>query len=170
MAKQKINSYQNGGFWEELARTTLGSASDTISVQNIPARKYLEVHIYTLGSGTVTQIMRFNNDSGSNYTRRYAQNGATDVSDVSQSSVPLTAGDTNNPTLGVFHILNVSAVEKQIYGQLVIGSTGASTATNKLEYGAKWVNTSSQISRIDVINTNTGDFAIGSEIIVLGHD
>lgn len=162
---------QSGEWWEELARTTLTSAGNsTISVTSIPTKKYMKVLVFTQGVGTITQVMRFNNDSGSNYTRRYAQNGAADVSDVSQTSISLTSGDTNNPTLAEFFILNISSIEKIVYGSLVIGNTGAGNAINKLEYGAKWVNTSSNINRIDIINSNTGTYAVGSEVIVLGHD
>lgn len=51
-----------------------------------------------------------------------------------------------------------------------VGSSGAGNAPNKREAAGKWHNTSNQITRVDVINITTGDFAAGSEVIVLGHD
>src|ERR1044072_8850270 len=62
-------------WWEELGRTTLGSAGDTITISPISARKYLRIFISILDTGgAVGPNLRFNNDSANNYAFRYSDN------------------------------------------------------------------------------------------------
>lgn len=160
-----------GVWWEEIARTTLGSAGDTITVSSIPARQYLKVIVNLLSSGQIATSMRFNNDSSANYANRRADNGGAGATAVSQSSIVMDTGaDTANMTIEI-NILNMSGKEKTArYIFASSGSAGAASAPNISDGNGKWVNTSAQISRIDIINTGTGDFATASEVIVLGHN
>lgn len=160
-------------FWHEIGRTTLGTAGDTITVNSLPARKYLKVLVFAIATGGTigTSAFVFNNDTGSNYSRRVADNGAGDTSTTSQSSLyALTATAANN-VYAEFDIINVSNQEKLVIGHAIgSGTAGAGNATARNDSGGKWANTSAQISRIDLTNGGTGDFAIGSEMVVLGHD
>jgi len=160
------------GIWgEELGRTTLGSAGDTISVTSIAARKYLCVLFFYVNTGSLTPILRFNNDSGATYANRYSLNGAADTTAVSQTSLVAGTGGISSPQIGVFNIVNVLAQEKLLTGQVDYQNTaGAGTTPGRLEVTGKWANTAAQINRIDVINTGAGDFAIGSEVVVVGHN
>lgn len=161
----------NGGiWWEEIGRTTLGSAGDTITLTTIPARKYLKIIMDLRATGgTVGPALRFNNDSGSNYNRRSSADGGVESTQVSQTSS--SSGATNNSYVYAnVDVINIATIQKFITGHQVYGDNAAGTAPSRLEWTGKWANTSNQITRVDVINTGTGDFAIGSEVVVLGHD
>lgn len=159
-----------GVWWEEIGRTTLSVAGDTISVTSIPARKYLMFRIEIIETGAVTGVIRFNNDSGSNYAWRASYNGAADSTAVSTTALTIFSESSAFVQLNG-NILNVSTKEKLCYCTLISnGATGAGSNTVRGEFSGKWTNTTDLISRIDIINTNTGDFAIGSELVVLGHN
>lgn len=163
----------NGGiWWEELGRTTLGVAGDTITV-SVAARKYLQIFYAVQGTGGSTQrTFRFNGDTGNNYAYRYSVNGGADTTGTSASS--LIVADTSSSTnviMGRFDVLNIAANEKVLVGQTVLGeNTGAGNVPSKWESSGKWVNTSNQITSVTLLNAAAGDFAIGSQVVVLGHN
>lgn len=162
-----------GIWWEELGRTTLSSSGDTITVSSIPARKYLQIRAnYSSTGGTVDSYIRFNNDGGANYASVYATIGGSANTDVSNGGIIITGAATSVNQYVVVDILNISNKEKTT--QLLraeTNTTGAGTAPTSLLGVGKWANTSAQINRIDIANVSgTGDFAIGSELVVLGHN
>lgn len=158
-----------GVWWEEIARTTLSSTNDTISVTSIPARKYLQVVIIALNSGQIGATLRFNNDTGANYATRTSTNGAADATAVSATSILLSDAQTQKVEAILF-AGNIAAQEKQITGSVSRNPTGAANAPGRIEVAGKWANTADQISRVDIVNTGTGDFASGSEVVIMGHD
>lgn len=161
-----------GIWWEELGRTTLGSASDTISVAGVGTRKHLMVlaTLFATG-GSINAGFGFNNDSGSNYAARTSSNGGADSTAASGTSVLIGLTGANNPIQVVMFIDNIATQEKLLQGSAVRGGTsGAGNVPARMEFVAKWANTSDQISRIDFTNGSSGDFAIGSEVIILGHN
>lgn len=160
-----------GVWWEEIGRTTLGSASDTISVASLPARKYIKVMFFcTASGGAVAVNMRLNNDSGTNYSRRNSTNGGADATAGSQTSFALTES-VDSPHFGEANLINVAAQEKMVSSHGLAQTTaGGASAPGRYEAHGKWANASDAISRIDLVNTGAGDFATGSEAIILGHD
>ncbi len=163
----------SGIWWEELGRTTLAGSADSITV-NIAAKKYLKVFcIYASTGGTVDAGIRFNADSGNNYAYRFSSNGGADSTSTSQSYVILTGATTvlkwDSTKLSVY---NIAADEKLgYYVRSSVGTAGAGTAPARLEGPFKWANTSAQITSVSVHNlAGTGDFAIGTELIVMGHN
>ena len=177
MAKQKINSQQNGGFWEELGRTTLGTAGTTISLTNIPARKNLRLIIQGSASGgTLAVALRFNNDSNTNYNYTVVYNSAGDSVYTASGSFSQAQASTTIVSGGSFNITgdvyNPSTLNKLAYlaSAAEITNTANGYAPAIEQYSIKWVN-ASQITRIDaIIQAGTGNFAVGSELIVLGHN
>jgi hypothetical protein len=159
-------------FWEELASVELGSAGDEISSGTITAKKYLWVQCYTKSSGTQRHFMRFNNDTAANYARRWSENGAGDGTGGSATAANIYG--LNESATGSFSntfIINNSANEKLLISHGASGSSaGAGTAPNRGETVNKWTNTSSQITEIDIINPESGDFDTGSIIKVWGSD
>ena len=179
MAWEKLGSASVGGAgvantsWKELARTTLGSASDTITVDSIPARDNLMIipYVYDEGSNQVYGQGRFNNDSGNNYANRWSRNGGSDTTNTSQSSMVTYFAGAAYGEFGVFEMANIAGQEKLLIDHGVAAdATGAGTAPKRHEGVHKWANTSDQVTRFDYINGGSGTFGTGSEVVVLGYD
>lgn len=162
-----------GMSYQEIGRTTLTLAGDTITVSSLPARKYLRLLIALQPTGgTINGLIRFNADTGNNYAARTSTNGAADSNTVSTSGGWMDPGTINAPLYGMVEIINISAQEKiaVVHGNSA-GTAGAGNAPNRMEQTFKWANTAGQISSVSLVNSaGAGDFAIGSEVIVLGHD
>jgi hypothetical protein len=164
---------QSGEWWEELARVTLTVAGDVITASSIPAKKYLRFIAMLLPTaGTISASLKYNNDTAANYNHRYSENAAVDASAVSQTTHYLDPGSAAAaPIFAQAEVINILAQEKLTFASAAsAGTAGAANATNRRTYVEKWANTSAQINRIDITNGGTGDFAIGSELIILGHD
>jgi hypothetical protein len=163
-------------WWQEIGRTTLSSAGDTITVSSFPSRKYLQIHIFCIATGgTISTAITCNSDTGSNYSRRSSVNGAADTVDVSQAG---GGGGTNISGVAaaeniqiVSNVINVATSEK-IFISSASGSNtaGAANAPTRRETILKWANTSAAITSLTITNTGTGDFEIGSQVVILGHD
>lgn len=158
-------------WWKEIARTTLSGAADTITVSSIPAFNYLRIIYYGIATGgTLDAFLRFNSDSGASYAWQGVNNGAFS-SGTSGTSHPLdssavVSGQSGTQTI---EIVNYAAREKVgTFQAATVTATGAATAPFLLSGTLKWINTAAQISTITATNSGTGDFAIGSEVIVLG--
>jgi len=169
-----INPYRHVssgvGGWVELGRTTLGSATSTMSVSSLPDKRYYQILID--GEQTVDSdyLLRFNSDSGSNYARRHSNDGGSDSTGTSLSSATLVSRTANLPIFYNGYISNLSSKEKLITGHQVNQMTaGAGTAPTRTEYAKKWANTSSPINAMSV-TSGSGNLASGSEIVVLGWD
>ena len=152
-------------FWEELSSTTSGGGVTEISSGTITAKKYLWIQGMVLGNvGNVS--CRFNNDASSNYARRFSIDGGGDITQIGSSSGSLSSGTTSNTFFNMF-IVNVSANEKLVYFHTVEQNTaGAANAPGREEGIFKWVNTSSQITEIDIFTQN--NMSSGSILKVWG--
>tara|TARA_R110002110_G_C13318364_1_gene705854 strand:+ start:49 stop:1110 length:1062 start_codon:yes stop_codon:yes gene_type:complete len=163
------------GGWKEVARTTLGTAGDVISVTNIPNKRYYQVLCYpTRGSGDISAVYRLNNDSTSTYAYRTSDNGGTDsISGGSGDDKLNIVGGNNQAKFFVGHIANLAGKEKLIINDSVTTNyTGSASNADpkRRQFVGKWVNTSDSINRIDCINQQGGNFGVGSELVVLGYD
>ena len=164
---------EGGSVWEELADVTLGSAGDTITTSTFTAKKYLMVQTNCIASGgdIRTQVV-FNNDTGSNYAFRSSHNGGSDSTDTSQASLKWTnTSGSDSQELHTMFIVNVAAKEKLVISDGIIQATaGAGNVPGRRENVGKWINTSNQITRVDITNGGAGDFDTGSSIKVWGFD
>ena len=157
--------------WKELGRTTLGSAGDAINVTGLTAKDNMMVLTHIIHSGQIQNNMRFNNDSGNNYGNKYSNDGGSDSNFTSQANIV----NSDTYTSDVFQLDNVinnnSSQEKLVIGGLVAENvSGAGTAPRRTEYAGKWANTSDSITQVNLINTGSGDFDTGSEVVVIGYD
>lgn len=170
---RRVIDWDDGIWWEELGRTTLGANGDTITVSGLTAKKYLKI-IYSAipqaSAGTIGGILRFNNDSGNNYADRQSINGAGDTTNTSTSSILFRGATLETPQFAVADVVNIQNQAKLVSFQAIAQDGNAGTAPDRVEGGGKWVNTSNQITRVDVLNNGTGNFGVGSQVIVLGHD
>lgn len=156
----------------EIGRTTLGTAGGTITVLNLPNRRYLKILVSCLDTGgTIGANLRFNNDSGTNYVYQNSDDFGARAAATGQTSIALDPAVNASPLFAEAAVVNHPSDEKQIHSTTVLADTaGSAAAPNSRELHGKWTNSSDTISRVDVINDGTGDFAIGSEVIILGHD
>ena len=159
-------------WWEELGRTTLGSAGDTISITPIAARNFLTVIFHTFSTGgTIAPVLQFNGDTGANYSLTYSINSAASSFIGSQTSISVASSTSQGVQDGLFTISNFTAQRKLVAGKtLEDGNAGAAGGQTSIDVNGKWDNTAAQITRVDLKNAGAGDFAIGSQLIVLGHD
>jgi hypothetical protein len=160
------------GGWVEVGRTTLGSAGDTIDVTSLPDKRYYMVLHNSISTGNVTSSVRLNGDSSNNYAWRYNDNGGSDGTITSNNA--MNAGDRNPPTGGdawaVSYLANKSGKEKLMYSYgLQRNSAGAGSAPGRGETSSKWTGTD-VIDQITSVNQESGDWASGSEMVVLGFD
>ncbi len=166
-----INGFTNV-WWEELGRTTLGSAGDTITVSSLPARKYLTVLWHCVSAvNNIQPVLRFNNDTGSNYSLTYSQNFGAVATLTSQTEISVASASSQGVHVGEATVSNFSSQRKMVRGRGASdASLGAANGSTTIEVIGKWANTSAQISRVDLVNLGAGDFASGSQLVVLGHD
>lgn len=168
-----VDGDATGFEYVQLKRTTLGSSGDTITVSSIPARKYLKIVILSLATGGTAQPnLIFNADAGNNYAVRYADHGAGDATSNSRANIPCDNPSNGQwPTYTELEVINIAAQEKLLFLHANgTGAAGAATTPTRRELTGKWANTSDLISSVTVTNGAAGDFAVGSEVIVLGHD
>lgn len=161
-------------WWQEIARTTLSVSGTSISVTSVPTRTYLKIIVNALiTGGTMDSLLRFNNDSGNNYLWEGVNNGAF-ASGSAASGLPAESGTTVSGGISIteFTFINRATYEKVgTIANCNLTALGTGTSPKQINYSAKWVNTADVISRVDVVqNSGTGSFAVGSEIIVLGHN
>jgi hypothetical protein len=159
-------------WWEEIGRTTLGTAGDVITVTGMTAKKYLRIIVYQINTGGTTRpAIRFNGDATANYAYRLSRDGAADVTAASTTILDITNAVSASPIHSQVDVINVATQEKPVWAQTHHPSSGAAGVPGRVEMVGKWANTANQITQIDVINNGgTGDFAIGSEVVILGHD
>ena len=161
------------GGWKELARTTLGSASNTITVSSLADKRYYMVLFDQVSrSGAANNdVIQFNTDTANNYSRRISANGGNDSTSINRLGIELYGNSTNN-AFYTGYIANLAEKEKLAQIQLNSGgSTGAGNAPARVEIVGKWTNTSDAISEIRwKPNNSTETFGANSEMVVLGFD
>lgn len=162
-------------FYQEVKRTTLTAAADTITVSSVPARKYLKFLCIGIATGgTLDTNIIFNGDTGNNYCSNNDVDFAAIADVTSAANILIESGATDSGQMQNVEIEvmgNISAQEKNFWMRNISqDAAGAATVPTVVVKACKWANTSDQITSITWTNTGTGDFAVGSEIIVLGHN
>ena len=162
------------GGWVEVARTTLGSSSDTITVSSLPDKRYYMILADKQTTGSNGRInYRLNGDSGSNYHYRNSRDGGADNTAQDSQILGLGHGSANTfPEFTVSYLSNLSSKEKLFIGHAMSQQTsGAGTAPSRVEHVAKWANTTNTINQIQGFNDyGTSTLDTGSEVVVLGWD
>ena len=161
-------------FWEELDSVTLTGTNDNLDSNTFTAKKYLWVQMYLRWNGTASDArINFNDDTGSNYSRRLSQNGGSDITQVNQTYFDAVYSTCGYAMQVNMFIINNSSNEKLIISHSNgVTSSGAGTAPDRrVEQVGKWANTSSQITSIDVFTeVSSSTFNAGSTLKVWGSD
>ena len=156
--------------WAKLGTTTLTSTGDDLDITSMTANKFLCVMCQPIPSGNARPKITLNNDGGSNYARRRSEDGGSDTTDVSQTLIPFDRSPTDL-VFAISYMANIATEEKLVMTFLITNNTnGAGNIPKRAETIWKWSNTSDSITRIDLNNTDTGDFAVDSNITALGSD
>jgi hypothetical protein len=157
--------------WKRLAHVTLGSAGDTIDSGTITATQQLKVIIHLKASSTTNRpCLRFNSDTGNNYSDRYNGNGGSDGTGTSRSNIRVFGyNDASKDKYVVSDIFNKSGEEKLVIAHgMDNGGDGAGNAPTRDESVGKFTTKTGQITSVQVFNDESGDFASGSTLTVLG--
>ena len=150
---------------QQLGKIVLASAAASISL-TIPVKQFLRILIqFGVKSGASDDYLRFNADSGSNYT--FINSGGT--ARTSQGQIDIRDG--LNSALGGFMVIdvlnNLSSLVKPIVIQTVNRIVAAGTAQTFYQIFGTWVNTTAFITTIGLISSNTQTYPANSSIIVL---
>ena len=149
-------------------QTITGSELDTVTVTPVVVKTCMMILYHMLTNPNTTHNIRFNADSGSNYSARRCADFGADTTVVSQTSINIRQDVADTSSVSAFiEVVNISAEEK-----LVICHTFSSDGINLsgTETIGKWANTSSQITSVSAVNTSTGGFESGSLLAVIGDE
>ena len=123
---------------------------------------------------TIIPSYQFNGDTGNSYAFRYCIDGGSDGTATSSNGVNKIQWQNDGSAqecFGVGIISNLQGKEKLVLQHMASdGGAGAGNDPQREENVGKWANTSEQITNINVMNTQSGDFTTGSEVVVLGYD
>ena len=149
---------------------TLTGTADVLTISDMTANKFLCILCETIPSGAANPKMTLNNDTGSNYARRRSEEGGADATATNQTEIDF-GRDTTELVFSISFMANIATEEKLVIMNNVTNNTnGAGNVPKRSEMVWKWVNTSDSITRTDVTNSQTGDFATDSNVSVLGSD
>ena len=151
---------------------TLGSAGDTMTISDLTAKNFNEFlsHPFTDGSA-IDCDFRIDNLSTSTYAYRYSSNGAADSTATSQAEITPSIQTTAADRFVVGYGLNISTEEKLfIFFSIDRNTAGAGTAPQRQETVGKQSGTSTAYTRIDMLNTQAGNFDTTSNLSALGTD
>ena len=157
-------------FWEPLGSTTLATAGNNIEV-TFTAKKYLMVKLYRKPTGAANARWTFNNDGGANYAQRTSSRGGSDSTSIDQNYFTQYTYSNDDPSYSSTIIVNTAGAEKLgIQHEVNRRVSGADNYPVRSESFFKWDNTSDQITTIDITNSKSGSYDVGSIIEVWGHD
>jgi hypothetical protein len=175
----KSRCYENG-YWSDcattrlLGETTLGGASNTISITLSDSTEYLQCRIDTKGQTAVGGVyLRFNSDAGAAAyqwnTYSIITNAVVDNQDNSDSEIQLMSTDTDtDPFSADIKITNFSDRNKSVDWTSVI-SEPVGTNSNRYSGGGVYYNVASQITSVQFI-TSASTFQAGSHAWCQGRD
>ena len=159
-------------FWEELGQKTLDEVGDTIDSGTFTTKKYLWFEAWTEGDNTEATF-RFNNIATATYATRRNNDGSTGSGNnhINQNQAKCNAsGDALAGTYTSGFVYNVADQEKICMTTQIANEATGSGKPRRATSTTKWVETTNPITSVQIFNTSTGDFAIGSRIRVWGHD
>lgn len=172
-------SWKGPGAYDSIATATVGSGGSTIiTFDNIPST-YAHLQIRAIarrtGSGTTgaTDFLRFNSDSGANYTWHYLQYsaavGAGAFTGQAQAySLLISEGGSTSNTFAatIIDILDYTNTNKNTTIR-TFGGYELNAADSKVQVSSSlWLNTAA-VTRID-LDTGANDFAQYSHFALYG--
>ena len=151
---------------QQIGKTVLVSATTSMRI-DIPPKQFLRILIqWGAKSGSSNDFLRFNNDSGNNYS--FIEAGGT--ARTSQGQIDVR--DALNSALGGFSVIdvanNLSTIVKSVVAHTVNRITSAGTAQTFNQIFGTWVQTTDFITRIDLVSSGAATYPVGSSILIFG--
>lgn len=151
-----------------LANITLGSAQASVTFGSIPAT-YRDLRL-VISAKVVTQgaplQIRFNGDSGSNYSTIYmygtGSSSGSGSATTSLGYLDVLGADTTAPTVNTLDIMDYSATDKH---KTAINRNSA-PANGAQAMAIRWANTAAITSM--VLDTGNGNYATGTSFALYG--
>jgi len=160
-----------GSTYTPIATTTLGSAAPTVTFSSISGSYTDLVYIMNIkGVSANYPILRFNNDTGTNYSRTVVTgDGSTAVSErrTNQNYMALNYNAVTNTSNfnynGIIHVQNYS--NATTFKTALYRANNAATGTDA---GVGLWRSTSAITQIDITSHDGSNFAIGSTFTLYG--
>ena len=155
--------------WTEIESTTLASAAASVSfTTGLSGYKFFRLTIYIVNDANSKQVyLRFNNDSGSNYTWQRITGSSTSVTGnratgEAQIAIQQTMAASQSNSYQCLISKPAAGVKAQVTVQ-----AGQDTSPVLILVGGEWDNTADLISRIDVL-ASSNNFAAGTSLLLEG--
>ena len=158
--------------WSKNGTTTLSSAGDTVTISDLTATEFNVFLSHVLNSSSINLDVTTDNNSNTDYAVRRSDNGAADGTDTSDTNMNIV-GDGQQDAFIISYGVNIDGEEKLFISNAVRrGTAGAASAPNRRESVSKVDTTtnSGQYTRIDINNSQTGDYDAGSNLTALNGD
>jgi len=135
-------------------------------------RRYLQVLTTgVVSSGPIDWQHRFNLDDSANYANRQSFNGSVDTFFGNETFAHLLNTNNQESVFAETSIYNSLSDEKLVQTNMVDNNLiGSSNPPNRIEVVSKWANEITKISRITIVNTDTGLIDTDTEGIVFGSE
>jgi len=161
------------GGWVELGRTTLGSASSSITVSSLPDKRYYMVLCDITGqSASADPHIQLNEITTSTYAERVSDIGGTDATGISQTEARIgghPAGTTGNFLMG--YIANFNTKEKLMqFFEVGQNTAGAGNIPYRAEAVAKHAQTSNPVDAVKILTSTSPTWNTGTQLVILGWD
>ena len=155
--------------WETLGEDTATSAVSELNVVPDTPKVFNQIlsHVFDTG-GTIRNIYRPDNDTGSNYARRQSANGAADTTGTSETGM-IVGTASAEMRFNVGFLISVTAEEKMMMlFETSENTAGAANAPDRIESYSKWANTVDTSGDIRMLEDGTGQYDTDSNLGVLG--
>ena len=151
---------------------TLTGTADQMDITDITANKFNTILVGGIGTGDsrlATRVGVSSADSGANYSETNNENGTENSGANRTYFYHLYNG--YNLQFTVMYAMNVSGYEKLFIAETSqANGAGAGSSQTRTDAVGKWVTTSGQWAKLQMINYGSGDLLTGSNLSALGSD
>jgi hypothetical protein len=136
------------------------------------AKKWLRIEVRIAGSSnnSNTARLRFNGDTGTNYTYARSDGVAAVTTGTTVDGIRVAQTTITGPRYFTANVRNVSAEGKVVILEGASGSESAATAPTINHVRGVWANTTAQITSVTLNSGGSANLLSGTEISVWGSD
>jgi hypothetical protein len=158
------------GAWTLLGTGSLGANATDLTVTLSSAKKWLRIELRIAGyTGTAIALLRFNGDTGTNYSFARSDGIAAVTTGTSQNGVPVAQTAIAGTRYSTVTVRNVATQSKVLILEGSSGSESATSAPTINHVRGVWANTTDQITSV-TLNGGGVNLKTGTEISIWGSD